>query len=271
MNPVSADINRIDQIDFYALYRRHMQQSARPEKSADSWGKRVSEMQKRPLQSPYTEALLARMDLKDINSILDVGCGNGALSIPLAKRAEKIIAVDFSQAMLDGLNEHMVTHQAHNIQPILRAWEDDWSDIPPCDLLLSSRSSTVKDFAVVMDKIKSHAKKRVVLTQPVNGRFTDPEIIRALGLKEEYAPDYIYTLNMLHQQDIHPSLNYIDTHSRFAGSQDFADFLQRIKWSFGELSSEQIERLKHWYQSDEKRAKTGGRPMRWAVIEFDIA
>ena len=88
----------------------------------------------------------------------------------------KVLAVDFSPAMLEGLNHHIATYQCQNIQPILRAWEDDWSDIPPCDLLLSSRSSTVKDFKVVMDKIASHALKRVVITQPVNGYFTDQKL-----------------------------------------------------------------------------------------------
>lgn len=260
----------LNNLDFFELYRKHMQKSARPEKSPDSWSKRAGEMQKRPLESPYTQALLARINLNGIHSILDVGCGNGALSIPLSKQVEKVLAVDFSPAMLEGLNHHIATYQCQNIQPILRAWEDDWSDIPPCDLLLSSRSSTVKDFKVVMDKIASHALKRVVITQPVNGYFTDPEIIHALGLKEEYAPDYIYTLNLLHQQDIHPRLNYIDTHSRFAFSQNFEDFLQRIQWSFGELNPTQIQNLKNWYQSDEQRAKTGGRPMRWAVLEFEV-
>ncbi|MEN9464465.1 MAG: hypothetical protein RL217_646 [Pseudomonadota bacterium] len=260
----------LEQINFYALYRQHMQQSMRPEKSPDSWSKRAGEMQKRPLESPYTQTLLSRINLDGISSVLDVGCGNGTLSIPLAKKIEKVLALDFSPAMLAALKDNITTHNAHNISPFLRAWEDDWSDIPPCDLLLSSRSSTVKDFKVVMDKIASHALKRVVITQPVKGRFTDPEIIRALGFKEEYAPDYIYTLNLLHQQDIHPTLNYIDTYSRFAFSQNVEDFLQRIQWSFGESNSTQIQNLKNWYQSDEQRAQAGGRPMRWAVIAFDI-
>ena len=257
-------------LDFLKLYKEQMTSSKRPEKNANEWNFRAKEIQKRPLISPYSKSLLEHIDLTGIHSILDVGCGNGALSIPLSKCVKKIVAIDFSPAMIDGLKDNVNDYKISNIQPVLRAWEDDWSDIEPCDLLLSSRSSTVKDFQVVVDKIRSHALKRVVITQPVNGSFTDPDIVKALGYTKESTPDYIYTLNILHQMGIHPTLNYIDTYSRFAFNTCFEDFLQRICWSFGELSSEQIRNLERWYESDTVRAKAGGKPMSWAVIEFDV-
>ena len=51
------------------------------------------------------DAVVARTGPSPLGVVVDVGCGGGALSLPLALRAEKLIAVDVSAAMLAKLDE----------------------------------------------------------------------------------------------------------------------------------------------------------------------
>lgn len=260
----------LSDIDFAERYRQHMQRIARPQKTRQDWDRRAAEMNHQSRGGGYVSALLDQLDLRGIDSVLDVGCGPGSLSVALARQVRQVYAMDFSPAMLDCLRENAAARQLHNIQPILRAWEDDWQDIPPADLLLASRSTTVADLRVVLARLASHARVRVCLTQPVAGCFTDPQISAVLGVQVEHVPDYIYTLNLLHQQGIYPRLDYIDTPSRLAGCSDFNAFADKVAWSFGSLSTAQRAALQDWYEADPQRAARGGRAMRWAVIQWTV-
>lgn len=69
---------------------------------------------------------------------VDLGAGTGALSIPLAAHAEKVLAVDVSAAMLDRLAEHAASAGIDNIE--LRACPIENLDIPAgsVDLIVSN-------------------------------------------------------------------------------------------------------------------------------------
>ncbi|MCV4098648.1 hypothetical protein [Pseudomonas aeruginosa] len=153
---------------------------------------------------------------------------------------------------------------------MLRAWEDDWSDLPVCDILVASRSGLVEDLDATLDKIHRHTRLRVYMTQLVGGQFIDPVITRLLGLERPAFPDYIYTLNLLHRRGIHPRLDYIEVSSRLAGCKDFDEFATRVSWSLGVLSPKQRAALRGWYDADPERARRGGAPLRWAFIAWDV-
>src|SRR5690606_18066310 len=83
-------------------------------------------------------------------------------------------------------------------------------------------------------------------------------------------PDYLYTVSLLHQRDIHPRLDYLETRNRLGGTRDFEEFAQRVAWAFGPIDAEQRAELQRWYQADPERARSGGAPMRWAFISWEI-
>ena len=59
-------------------------------------------------------------------TVLDMGCGAGALALPLAENVKYITAVDFSEAMLDFLDSSIQKKKIKNIKTIHASWEDDW-------------------------------------------------------------------------------------------------------------------------------------------------
>ncbi|MCY1279418.1 Methyltransferase domain protein [compost metagenome] len=261
----------LDDIDFAERYRQHMRCAAHQPKPAGAWDRRAREMSRKSLGGPYSEAFIERMDLTGARSLLDVGCGPGAICLPLAGRLEWVHGLDYSPAMLECLESNARELGLDNVQPILRAWEDDWSDVPVCDILVASRSALVADLDAILERINRHARLRVYMTQLVGGRFIDSEIASVLGRELPPAfPDYIYTINLLYRRGIHPRLDYIQTPSRLAGCERFEEFAEKIAWSFGSLSDDERVALQAWFRADPERARRGGAPMRWAFVSWDV-
>lgn len=245
-----------------------MQRSGRLRKPASEWDARAERMRGKLGPSKYASDFLARMDLTGAATLLDVGCGPGTLALPLAGQLRQIYGLDYSQVMLDVLMENAAAAGVDNITPVLRAWEDDWSDLPRCDIVVASRSTAVEDMAAAIDKLNAHARQRVYLTTLVGGHFVDADIAALLGREQEPFPDYIYVINILYRLGLHPRLDYILLPSRLAGTADFAEFAEKVAWSFGELQPAELERLQRWYEADPERSRQGGAPMRWALIDW---
>ncbi|MBN1157176.1 class I SAM-dependent methyltransferase [Candidatus Woesearchaeota archaeon] len=66
------------------------------------WAKDYDSDSKRYLATAINErAVVPLLAPKKSDTILDIGCGTGRFTIPLAKRCRKIVGVDFSDEMLD--------------------------------------------------------------------------------------------------------------------------------------------------------------------------
>lgn len=115
----------------------------------------------------------------------------------------------------------------------------------------------------------SRARLRVYLTHLVGGCFIDPALIEALVRRRPPLPDYIYVLNILHGMGIHPRLDYIDQENRLAGASDFDDFAARVAWTLGELTQDELARLRAWVEGAGSLAAAAGPPVQWAFISWE--
>lgn len=204
------------------------------------------------------------------DTVLDVGCGPGTIGLALAQQVKQVYGLDYSQGMLDAMLENATELQLNNVQPILASWEDDWSDVPVCDIAVVSRASIVADMDDALDKLNRHARKKVYMTQLVGGRFVSREIAELLGREDRSFPDHIYIMNMLYQRNIYPTLDYIESASRLAGGRSLAELIDKVRWSFGELSCDDEAKISAWYQRDPEYAQQGGEPMRWAFMSWTL-
>jgi len=256
----------IDGIDFGRLYREHLAAASRSPKPASAWDARAEGVSRRSLQSRYAQEFIGRMDLSGCATLLDVGCGPGTICLPLASRLDTVYGLDYSQGMLDALASNANLLGVSNVEPVLRAWEDDWSGIPSCDIVVASRSTSVQDMAAALEKLNDKVRKRAYLTHTVGGKFVSQDILEVIGRKRVAAPDYIYAVNILHAMGIHPRVDYIrnDAHMDTA---DFDDLLRRVSWSLGKLDEDETARLRRWSE------RTGGSliqtPMQWAFISWE--
>ena len=260
----------LDDIDFAERYRQHMRLSGRKPKPPSAWDKHAASMADKPLGGLYTEAFIQRMDLSDARTLLDIGCGTGALCLPLAKQFEQVYALDYSAGMLDSLQDRAHELGLNNVHPLLCGWEDDWNQVPVCDILIASRSALVDDLDAILEKINRHTRLRAYMTQLAGGHFIDPAITRLLGRELHALPDHIYTLNLLHQRGIHAHLDYIEVPGRLAGSTTFEGFAGKVGFALGPLNETELSALADWYRADPERAHQGGAPMRWALLSWAV-
>lgn len=267
----SGAVATIADVDFARLHREHLLAASRAPKAAGAWDARAGDLRRRMLQSRYAESFIARMDLTGAATLLDVGCGPGTIGLQLAGRLERVYGLDYSRGMLDALLANAAERGLSNVEALHRAWEDEWSDVPPCDIVVASRSTNVRDLEDALGKLHDKARRRVYLTHRVGGPPFAAGAIEALGRKILPPPDYIYVVNILYRMGIHPRLDYIESDSRPAPPAGFDELVRRIAWSLGELTLEERERLRGWYERTPPAARQAEAPMRWAFISWEKA
>lgn len=258
------------EIDFARLYKEHLAQSERSEKPASDWGNKALSMSKSAVGGAYSQAFLAKMDVSDATSLLDIGCGPGTIALPAAEKLAQVYALDYSQEMLDVLQDNARERQLSNIQSIHLSWEDDWSEVPVCDIAVASRASIVADMQDALNKLNQHARQRVYMTHLVGGMFIDSDIYQVLGREVKSFPDPIYIINLLWQQGIYPKVDYIPSHNRLAGCANFSEFAQKVSWRLGELNLDELAALELWYLANPQCAQAGGRATQWAFLSWDV-
>lgn len=95
------------------------------------------------------------------DSILDIGCGPGILSIPLAEKGCHVTVVDPSSAMLRFLSRHC-QEKGLSVTQICSTWEDAaFSDGTVFDYVIASYSLGMPDIEMALKKMDALARKRV--------------------------------------------------------------------------------------------------------------
>ena len=131
----------IDEIDFSALYQQQLALAQRTEKAPEHWDKRAEKMAvicANP-QDAYLVQLIAKMDFSNAETLLDMGCGPGSVCLNVAHKLSHVYGVDYSKGMLEVAAKRAQAMQLDNVTLLRRAWEDDWSDLPQCDIAVASR------------------------------------------------------------------------------------------------------------------------------------
>lgn len=254
-------------IDFARRYREHLAASRARPKTPETWDARAGDLSKRMGQSRYAQDFISRMQLDGARTLLDVGCGPGTLALPLARHLEQVVGLDYSSGMLQALSHNAQAMGLDNVRMLLRAWEDDWADVPECDIVIASRSTVAEDLADALAKLHAKARQRVYLTHLVGGQFIDPAIQRQVGRMRPPMPDYIYVINILHGMGIHPTLDYITVEGNLAGAADFDDYAGRVARSMSGLRKSEYQRLRAWYDDASPQDRAGA-PLRWAFIHW---
>lgn len=260
----------LEPLDLAKMYKEHKSRSTYQNKKSDHWDKRSAEMAPRMQGSSYVDEFLSQMDLRGDEVVLDVGCGPGTLAIPLAKRVKKVIAVDFSQSMLDLLSEYATREGVSNIETHLLSWDDSWESLPQVDVVVASRSMEVADLHATLQKLNHHAKKACYVTFKVGGSFVDEQILEFVGKEIVTKPDYWYIPLLLYKMGYLAEVSYLGAE---AGSLRYSSeeaFVNSLVWSLDSLSEEQKQKAREFYCSFVECGKFEPKPTVWAMIKWRV-
>lgn len=260
---------RFEDIDFNKLYMEQKEATTFKMKSKEAWDIKADSMNKRVHKSIYNEQFLKLLNLEKIDTLLDIGCGVGNISLKLAPKLSKIYCLDYSTKMLELLNENAKKQNINNIITINKSWYDSWDDISNADLVIASRSMEVKNMKEALEKLNNKANKKVVISYKVGGSFVSDEILDVLQKDIIKKPDYIYVLNILYNMGINASLNFVQSEGRGTIYTSKEKFIESVSWSIGSLRSDEIKKLEIYYDNLDENKKFKEDFVSWAIISWD--
>jgi SAM-dependent methyltransferase len=189
--------------------------------------------------SSYVETFIEYLHLKTDNSLLDLGCGAGILARPLAHLGHRVIAIDFSQRMLDTAFRLAIEEGLTDIEFIKLDFNAPWENwqvagIQPksVDIAIASRSTMIGDFQAACEKLEQVACSQVAVTVsteygPKGFRRLGSDIAEGRRDRVSYVPNHILALNILFARGRYPELRYIDSMKK-----DCDGKLRKIRWAF---------------------------------------
>lgn len=252
--------------------------AGRPKSSNAFWNKRAPSFTKHALTTPYSDEFLKIMQPQKDWTVFDMGCGSGTLAWPLSKIVKSVTGCDFSEKMLEALNERAQAEGLTNITTHLMSWDDNWDAVVPPkshDVAIASRSMIVGDFAAGVRKMVRVAKKRVYLSLGVDSGPKDQRLFQALDRDHGMGMDYMFSHSIIYQMGYRPNINMICTTRRpvyesvEAAREDLiAVFLKDMQpeeqTKFEAFLAEHLHKVSDGWQLDHPKTT------RWAVIWWDV-
>lgn len=95
------------------------------DRMSSEYGKEHTRGSSRESEVKNLITMLIDRGLLDKNArVLDIGCGTGRMSAPFTKHGAHVVALDFSQGMLDRLRESVAPDTADRIEIVEANWEE---------------------------------------------------------------------------------------------------------------------------------------------------
>lgn len=210
-------------------------------------------------RSPVVDRLEKYIDSD--TTVLDIGAGTGALTIPLAKKVGKILSIEPSAGMLDYLKKAALKEDLLNIEFINETWED--AEVSgQYDLVLCSHAlyfiQNIKESLKRMIDVTGKHLFLMVGVHDNNDKYGDIwEIIKGTPYKP--GPDYIYLYNLLRELGQHPDVEMLTTTMECA-SPDEALILATSHFDESDIQAKR-EELRS-YLSQNVRQESDGK-FRW--------
>ena len=177
------------------------------------WDKAAPGFYKRTRKDDYQDALFDKLILDKNDTVLDVGCGEGSITIPIAKKVKKVIGVDSSPKMLEYLEKRAIENDVENIETILKPIEEiTYEDIGDVDVVVCSRSlNRIIPIDKTLEELNKIANKYVFITifGPENKKI-EKDFENEIGIKTEDFPDYNYFFNIMFNLGIYANIERFD-------------------------------------------------------------
>lgn len=206
---------------------KELQKRRRHADDAAFWDKRSATFTTKDAPNLYVEKFLEYAAIRPGETVFDMGCGTGALAVPLGEAAHKVVAADFSQGMLDQMKERLDAQGIRTVFPKLMSWEDDWASFGVregmTDIALASRSIATGDLRESLLRLTDVARRRVCITLATGSSpRVDERILAAVGLPCVLGRDYLYAFNILANEGLKAEVRYIDStrEDTFASQED---------------------------------------------------
>ena len=239
---MTFQIDDPEEIDWAYFWAQKLE--AKKDRAKD-WNKAAPTFGKSAKKDDYHTKLIERIDVGIKDTILDLGCGEGSITIPLAKKAKSVTGVDSAYKMLEILNEKAQKEGIDNIKTI----EEDLTkinidNVGKHDIIVASRSlNGVLNIKETIANIDEIADKYVYITLfgPNNWKI-EKEFYESINKKYFEFPSHRYFFNILVDMGIYPNVENLNIgHEREYESIEEA--LESGKWRLDSLNDDEKDEL----------------------------
>ena len=251
---------------------KELQKARRHADDASYWDERAKTYTTKDAPNPYVERFLSLAGIRDGESVFDMGCGTGAIAVPLADAGHAVTAADFSSGMLSALQERAGQTALENLTTIQMSWEDNWEDhgVAPKshDVCTASRSIAVDDMRLALLKLSAVARRRVCVTLPTGSSpRTDARVLDALGLANRVGRDHLYAIAMLANLGYEPEVAYIKSPrlDTFASAEEaYLKYKAMVESQASFVPEKRVQvalaKLRPWVESQLCENENAGKP-----------
>ena len=235
-------IENENDIDWEELWTRKMDKKG--DRGKD-WSKAAVKYAERASKDNYTEQLISKMIISKEDSVLDLGCGEGSVTIPLSKEVANVTAVDATEKMLEILDEKIKEENIDNIKTI----KDDINEVSKekygnYDVVVASRVvNGIKSPRKVFSNLNEIANKYVFVTLfgPNNWRL-EKDFFEYIGKEYQGAPSYTVLINLLAEMGIYANVVNLDV-GPVRTYQNIEECIDNGKWNLAKFTEEEQAKL----------------------------
>ena len=203
---------------------------------------------KRTRNDDYNDTLFDKLILDENDSVLDVGCGEGSITIPLSRKVKNITAIDSSPKMLEYLKKRCDEYNIDNIESKLMAIEDiTYENIGDIDVVVCSRSlNGIVPIEKVISELNKIANKYVFITVfgPENKKI-EKDFEKEIGIKTENFPDYNYLFNILFNMGIYANVERFELNT-YREYESIEKAMDNGKFRLDLYNNKEKEKLKEY-------------------------
>ncbi|MDO5824003.1 class I SAM-dependent methyltransferase [Methanobrevibacter sp.] len=238
-------IENPNEIDWVKFWQERLEN-----KIDKDWDKAAAGFYKRTRKDDYQDALFDKLILDENDTVLDVGCGEGSVTIPIAKKVKKVIGLDSSGKMLEYLEKRCRDNNIENVETVLKPIEEiRHEDIGDVDVVVCSRSlNGIIPIDETLSELNKIAKKYVFITVfgPENKKI-EKDFEEELGRKTENFPDYNYLFNILFNLGIYANIERFDLNN-YREYNSIEEAMDNGKFRLELYSDEEKELLKKYLE-----------------------
>ncbi|ALJ21590.1 hypothetical protein AOA12_17495 [Microbacterium sp. No. 7] len=193
------------------------------------------------LERDYTPHQVAAIPCRATDTVLDIGCGPGRLTVPMARRAASVTAMDSSPKMLAGCAAACEAAGVGNVTTLPLDWHDAVAggNVDRHDVVVCSRTAALDD----LERLSGFARKRVAIVLWANAPSIPPILDRlfagaqeqrlgaAPGHRAVRALSYNVSFNVAYDLGYEPNVAIVpDGFARtFASAEEQYDYLRDLR------------------------------------------
>jgi len=270
-------------IDWNAMWQEESKHSQlqnisrkeRWDKRADNYSRRIDRAvtgKEELKKDDYIYQMLDRIEVKPEWTVLDIGCGPGTLTIPLARKVKSVTALDISSEMLKHLKINADNSGISNIRYLNSSWQDAFAGrlAGVHDVVVASRSLMSGDMKEAMSNIIAITGQAAYLTFPAIHLPFDWEVYRAIGRTRQKHPPYIYIYNMLYQMGKQANVEMLSSRVKVQ-FRSIDEAIASLQWRTEPFTTDEEARLRDYLER--KFAEQENSPVfthegksKWALI-----